>query len=82
MNNPPGRSFQLFFILCVLLVPESGIAQKPQHLTASEIQLQFKKLKVLGSVLYLAAHPDDENQRAITYMANEKILRSAYLSLT
>ena len=42
----------------------------------------LKKLNVLGSALYVAAHPDDENQRVITYMANEKLFNAAYLSAT
>ncbi len=42
----------------------------------------FKKLKVLGSVLYIAAHPDDENTRLITYLAKDQKFNTAYLSLT
>ncbi|HEY9081989.1 MAG TPA: PIG-L family deacetylase [Vicingaceae bacterium] len=55
-------------------------AQDP--LTAGEIKLALNKLNTLGSVLYLAAHPDDENTRLIAYMANEKLMRTGYLSLT
>ncbi len=36
----------------------------------------------MGSVLYVAAHPDDENTRLITWLANEKKLNAAYISLT
>jgi LmbE family N-acetylglucosaminyl deacetylase len=39
-------------------------------------------LNFLGSVLYLAAHPDDENTRVIAYLANERLAATAYLSLT
>lgn len=42
----------------------------------------LQKLKVLGSVLYIAAHPDDENTRLITYLSKGKHLRTAYMSLT
>ncbi|MDB5143721.1 MAG: family deacetylase, partial [Mucilaginibacter sp.] len=42
----------------------------------------FKKLKVLGSVLYVAAHPDDENTRLLAYLAQEKHYRTGYLSMT
>ena len=49
---------------------------------ASSIKLQIKKLGFLGSVLYVAAHPDDENTRAIAYFANEKLAATAYLSMT
>src|SRR5690606_26276504 len=47
-----------------------------------QILHRIQKLKVLGSVLYIAAHPDDENTRLITYLANDKLYRTAYLSLT
>src|SRR5690606_27106900 len=50
--------------------------------SASEIKLGLEKLGVLGSVLYFAAHPDDENTRLLAWLANEKKYRTAYLSLT
>ncbi|MCK7524571.1 MAG: PIG-L family deacetylase [Ignavibacteriales bacterium] len=39
-------------------------------------------MDVVGSVLYIAAHPDDENTSAISYLAKGKLLRTGYLSLT
>lgn len=57
-------------------------SQQPVSLTSSEIFLQIKKLKVLGSVLYVGAHPDDENNYLLPYLAKEKLYRTAYLSLT
>jgi len=57
-------------------------AQTPKTYTASEILIQLKKLNVLGAVLYIAAHPDDENTRLLAYLANEKLYRTGYLSLT
>src|SRR3954471_20298425 len=59
-----------------------GVAQTPKTYTSSEILLQLKRLNVLGSVLYIAAHPDDENTRLLAYLANEKLYRAGYLSLT
>lgn len=53
-----------------------------QGISAGEIALQLKKLNTTGSVLYIAAHPDDENTRLISWLSNEKCLRTAYLSLT
>ncbi|MCO6499258.1 MAG: PIG-L family deacetylase [Vicingus serpentipes] len=53
-----------------------------QQLNSAEIKLALKKLNKLSSVLYIAAHPDDENTRLIAYMANEEMARTAYLSLT
>lgn len=57
-------------------------AQAPKAMHAGEIQLALKKLQVLGSVLYIAAHPDDENTAMIAYLANDRLVRTAYLSLT
>jgi LmbE family N-acetylglucosaminyl deacetylase len=65
-----------------LCVHANVIAQTPKSYTSSEILLQIKKLNVLGSVLYVAAHPDDENTRLLGYLANEKLYKTAYLSLT
>ncbi|WP_422103920.1 PIG-L family deacetylase [Winogradskyella sp.] len=71
--------------LCLCFVLGSLVtlkAQQPQKLSSSEIYEAVQKLNVLGSVLYVAAHPDDENTRLIAYMANEVKARTAYLSLT
>lgn len=57
-------------------------AQAPKTYTSSEILLGLKKLNVLGSVLYIAAHPDDENTRLLAYLANERLVETAYLSCT
>jgi LmbE family N-acetylglucosaminyl deacetylase len=56
-------------------------AQVPQ-LTSSEILQGLKKLNTVGSVLFVAAHPDDENTRLLTYLSKEKNLRTGYLSVT
>jgi LmbE family N-acetylglucosaminyl deacetylase len=50
--------------------------------SSSEIELSIQKLKTLGSVLYIAAHPDDENTRLLSYLSKERNIRTAYLSLT
>ena len=57
-------------------------AQQPQKPSSVEIYNQIQKLNFLGSVLYVAAHPDDENTRLISYFSNETKARTAYLSLT
>lgn len=46
------------------------------------MEQNLKKLDVLGSVLYVAAHPDDENTRLLAYLAQEKHYRTGYLSMT
>jgi LmbE family N-acetylglucosaminyl deacetylase len=50
--------------------------------SSSDIYKQLQKLNFLGSVLYLAAHPDDENTRVISYFSNHVLARTAYLSMT
>lgn len=57
-------------------------AQKPQKPNSVEIYERIKKLNFLGSVLYLAAHPDDENTRLIAYFSNDIKARTGYLSMT
>jgi LmbE family N-acetylglucosaminyl deacetylase len=73
------RNFLVFILSFNVLL---AIGQTPKTYTSSEILLQLKKLNVLGSVLYVAAHPDDENTRLLAYLANEKMYRTGYLSLT
>src|SRR6185503_13493078 len=64
-----------------VLLLQTGVAQFKQP-DAAVIQHKLRKLNVLASVLYVAAHPDDENTRAITFMANDKLAAAAYLSMT
>ncbi len=72
----------LLVILIGIVTPYTIHAQQPKKLNASQIYESIKKLNFLGSVLYIAAHPDDENTRLISYMANKVKARTAYLSLT
>jgi LmbE family N-acetylglucosaminyl deacetylase len=74
------KTIALFFVSFLFVA--TTFAQAPRSYTSSEILLQLKKLNTVGSVLYIAAHPDDENTRLIAYLANEKCLRTGYLSLT
>ena len=57
-------------------------AQAPKRYTSGDIYNDIQKLNFLGSALYVAAHPDDENTNMISYLANERKARTAYLSLT
>ncbi len=57
-------------------------AQTPKKWTASDIYEGIEKLQFLGSALYIAAHPDDENTTLISYLSNEVKAETAYLSLT
>src|SRR6187549_1462779 len=68
----------IFFLF--LLFPFLSFSQHQPD--AAQIQLKLKKLNVLGSALYVAAHPDDENTSIITYLANGQLVETAYLSMT
>lgn len=72
---------KLLFIF-ISLVSFSSFAQSPKKPTASEIYESIQKLNFLGSVLYVAAHPDDENTALISYFANDVKARTAYFSVT
>src|SRR5947199_6174486 len=54
----------------------------PEPMSAGEIQLALQKLNVLGRVLYIAAHPDDENTNLMAFWANGSLYEIAYLSIT
>jgi LmbE family N-acetylglucosaminyl deacetylase len=51
-------------------------------MSGGEIHLALQKLNVLGRVLYLAAHPDDENTNLMAFWANGSLYETAYLSIT
>ncbi|HEX6223655.1 MAG TPA: PIG-L family deacetylase [Chryseolinea sp.] len=67
-------------LLSILFLSSLSFAQ--QQPDVAQIKQKLKKLNVLTSVLYVAAHPDDENTRIISLMANDKLAETAYLSMT
>jgi LmbE family N-acetylglucosaminyl deacetylase len=73
---------RFLFIICLLFAVDFAYAQAPATSSSADILQQIKKLEVFGSVLYIAAHPDDENTRLLGYLANERKFRTGYLSLT
>lgn len=72
---------QLSYLFILLFFPFVLNAQM-QQLNAAEIASSIAKLNVKASVLYIAAHPDDENTRLLAYLAKEANVRAGYLSLT
>ncbi|RFZ92176.1 PIG-L family deacetylase [Mucilaginibacter conchicola] len=66
----------------LLLICSQAFSQTAPSSDIGAIKQNLKKLNVLGSVLYIAAHPDDENTRLLGYLAQEKHYRTGYLSLT
>ncbi|HNA42836.1 MAG TPA: hypothetical protein PLP81_12120, partial [Saprospiraceae bacterium] len=57
-------------------------AQMPLKPSSGDIYNKIKSLQKVGTVMYLAAHPDDENTRLITWLSNKQHLNTVYLSLT
>ena len=79
--------FTLQFLVLLLFSSNSVWSQQVSQnnggvMPSASILQSLKKLQVLGSVLYIAAHPDDENNSLLPYLAKEKMYRTAYLSLT
>jgi len=69
-------------LIIALVVSWTSNAQTSPELNSADILVEMNKLNTVGSVLYIAAHPDDENTRLLGYLAKEKNLRTGYLSLT
>ncbi|NIM12302.1 MAG: LmbE family protein [Candidatus Aminicenantes bacterium] len=81
------KQVKKILLLFVLLGIFNGLsmrieARQPVIMNGVEIKIALKKLLNLGSVLYIAAHPDDENTAVLAYMCNERLMRTGYLSIT
>ncbi len=70
------------FVIFFLFIQQALIAQTAPPANLAAIKQALNKMQVLGSVLYIAAHPDDENTRLLAYLAQEKHYRTGYLSMT
>jgi LmbE family N-acetylglucosaminyl deacetylase len=65
-----------------LVAGSAGAGHAADLSTPAAVLQEMRSFSTLGSVLYIAAHPDDENTQAITYLARGRGYRTAYLSLT
>ena len=57
-------------------------ASRAEPVSTPSILQELRRFREMGSVLYIAAHPDDENTQLITFLARGRNYRTAYLSLT
>ena len=73
---------KLLLVLFAFYQLPAVFSQPPPSWTSADMYLALRKLNVLGSVLYIAAHPDDENTRLIAYLSKDKLFRTGYLSIT
>ncbi len=76
------KRYTFLLLLSLAFIGNTIEAQAPEKPTSSDIHDGIKRLNVLGTALYLAAHPDDENTRLIAYMSNHLRMNTGYLSLT
>jgi LmbE family N-acetylglucosaminyl deacetylase len=70
------------FFIAILGFISTSFSQSQPTWTSAEMYQAMRKLNVLGTVLYVAAHPDDENTRLIAFLSKDKLYRTGYLSLT
>src|SRR5262245_24044820 len=79
MRSPPALLVATVVFGLWASTAHGAAARQPN---AAELQRGIERLGVTGSVLYIAAHPDDENTRLLAWLANHAQVRTAYLSLT
>ncbi len=68
--------------LTALVLAPPARAQQGQIPDGGELALALQKLNVLGSALFVGAHPDDENSSVLAYLSKGRCLRAGYLSVT
>jgi LmbE family N-acetylglucosaminyl deacetylase len=81
MNLTRVRLLASFFILTIAVSSLLQAARPWDPMSSADIDLALRKLGVVGSALYIAAHPDDENTAMIAWLGNEHLLRAGYLSV-
>ena len=88
MRHPPNLVIALAAaaVMVAAASPVSGLSDsgpRPRPgLNAAELKLALRKLQVVGSALYIGAHPDDENTAFLSWLSSGRMVRTAYLSLT
>lgn len=73
---------RLLVSIALLLLAGRVLAQPSRPMSAAQLQLALNKLAAAGTALYVAAHPDDENTAMLAWLANERLVRTGYLSIT
>lgn len=76
-----NKNSRFWITVSVFLILKSGMSAA-QSIPSSSIYHQLLGLKETKRILYVAAHPDDENTRLITYLVNSEHAKVGYLSLT
>src|SRR5579859_5936478 len=76
LSAAPRRFIPLF----VYVVAAATLRAQPA--STADIELALRKVDELGTVLMIAAHPDDERTNVLAYFARGRNMRTAYLSVT
>jgi len=77
-----GKTLLVAYLIATSIFFASAQKAPEKNWNSARILHEIKKLGQVGRVLYVAAHPDDENTQLIAYLANVKGLDVAYMSLT
>src|SRR2546430_13490511 len=80
--SPRTSTAVTLLLLLFLLAPSALRAQQPAPSDAAGTEVALRRLGVVGSVLYVGAHPDDENTALLAYLPRRPRGPTAYLSLT
>ena len=82
-RTPRGKPPHLLGLLLPALLLFAPLQAQQDPLSgAARLQGLLERLNILGSLLVLGAHPDDENTAVIAYFARGRHIRTAYLSAT
>src|SRR5580698_7654269 len=76
------RILALVSVICITFTCLTPARAQRELSGAAEAKLALDRLNVVGSVLMIAAHPDDENTALLAYLARGRKVRTGYLSLT
>jgi LmbE family N-acetylglucosaminyl deacetylase len=84
-----SRNALLLLAVLTLVPSTAGVAtavapnaRPVEIMDGAEIAIALKRLRTVGTVLYVAAHPDDENTGLLSYFVSGRGLRTGYLSMT
>lgn len=77
-----GHGLQGISLFALSLAFTPAGAQQVRPASSGKIYHEIAQLRNMVNVLYVAAHPDDENTRLLAYLVNDRNIRTAYLSLT
>ncbi|REK01080.1 MAG: PIG-L family deacetylase [Acidobacteria bacterium] len=81
VHRSAARLACLFWLLAAIPAARS-LELEPRAMDAARLQLAIERLPVMASVLYVAAHPDDENTALLSYLAQGELAHTTYLSIT